>query len=111
MNAQKHTPEPWRVASEKTRQHWTDIKTGENIVAQVQNIHDTDTEHANARLIAAAPDLLEALQGLVIASYGASPYVHANCHVDTHQNAANNALINATLTACAAIAKAERNTE
>lgn len=65
----KFTPGPWRMGEKSD--NWWSVFTNENKkVAIIQPIHkpgnrekdDFDTETANARLIAAAPDLLEALQ-------------------------------------------------
>ena len=51
----KHTPGPWRI-------EWEMAHGGLSVVATI-HFHD-DTE-ANARLVAAAPELLEALQEIV----------------------------------------------
>ena len=64
-----HTPGPWRIDS-KTRFGDHTIAAGDSVktcefIAKTQN-------EANARLIAAAPELLEALQ-LVYANAGESP--------------------------------------
>lgn len=65
MTQEKHTPAPW-------------VKNGDFIESQdgywicaldTEPIHKIDygeTEQANARLIAAAPELLEAAQGLLL---------------------------------------------
>lgn len=55
MSEAKHTPGPWRVSGKQS------IRAGEQrYVAKAT----WDNGEANAHLIAAAPDLLEALQGL-----------------------------------------------
>jgi len=66
----KHTPGPWEVAwggsFDGTREVF--VRRPEDDVAIAADILDPDTEApsaANARLIAAAPELLEALRGLV----------------------------------------------
>ena len=58
----KHTPGPWRVDPESEEAY--DIMAGERrIVAQVLTQRDDATvATVNARLIAAAPELLEALE-------------------------------------------------
>jgi len=65
----KHTPGPWYVADTKIR---TSINSEHKHIAMVNYSYrgiESDVmgeEHeANARLIAAAPDLLAALQGLL----------------------------------------------
>jgi hypothetical protein len=76
METHKHTPGPWTVEDweykVKGREHVPVIvSTGSNdAVAEAlglwRNGEDSEEErNANARLIAAAPDLLEALQGFV----------------------------------------------
>jgi len=81
MNA-KHTPGPWHIGSEqdysvdryKRNEEWARIRNASGgLIAAVASVHpqgcrkstDFDTEAANARLIAAAPDLLAALADIV----------------------------------------------
>lgn len=63
----KHTPGPWHVSGEDVgrAQHYLHIgaKSSPMVLASMNEIH-TNTP-ANARLIAAAPELLEALQRAV----------------------------------------------
>ena len=56
----KHTPGPWEIAKGKT---YCAIRTDDRVIADMRlvGLHYND---ANARLIAAAPDLLEAMQAL-----------------------------------------------
>jgi hypothetical protein len=57
MSNTKHTPGPWQLS-----------KSGEVVYAGVLSVATTHGHHnpkANAKLIAAAPDLLEALQWLM----------------------------------------------
>ena len=73
----KHTPGPWHVGNEQDyqvdryvkRAEWARIRgTDGGLVAKVESVHPTgkrqstdfDVEHANANLIAAAPELLAA---------------------------------------------------
>ena len=53
----KHTPGPWSIRQESV---WS-VGTDHEMTALVYGCTDTE-EEANARLIAAAPDLLEALK-------------------------------------------------
>ena len=60
----KHTPGPWRVV-DSWNDHMVESQNGEEIIWQ-DGPHDTPTiNEANARLIAAAPDLLEALESML----------------------------------------------
>ena len=62
-----HTPGPWKVVPVGVRTHWSDIVGSDGqIVAQAMNIHGAMRELANARLIAAAPDLLDACKGMLL---------------------------------------------
>lgn len=59
----KHTPGPWRVV-DSWNDHMVEGQNGEEIIWQ-DGPHETPTiNKANACLIAAAPDLLEALENL-----------------------------------------------
>ena len=61
----KHTPGPWRVV-DSWNDHMVEGQNGEEIIWQ-DGPHNTPTiNEANARLIAAAPDLLEALEDLIL---------------------------------------------
>ena len=66
MNTQsKHTPGPWTAANQDTETNEIPIKCGKSILARVApRPHWDATQEANARLIAAAPELLAALKGL-----------------------------------------------
>jgi hypothetical protein len=57
-NKSKHTPGPWTALPDK--EGWT-IQSGQYRVCEVPNVNHFPQNEANARLIAAAPDLLEAL--------------------------------------------------
>ena len=58
----RFTPGPWIVEGKHGNRHW--ITVDNNIVAEVLNnpsVNIDEESEANARLIAAAPELLEAL--------------------------------------------------
>ena len=68
-----YTPGPWRV-SEDRRGIWIGpISTADKLADEVCEVkamlsrHITPTDRANAQLISAAPELVEALQGLLSA--------------------------------------------
>lgn len=82
----KHTPGPWKVKAH------TILDQGGNTVAQAHHpfyrrgdVEDTDPREANARLLAAAPELLDALYRLesVVTKALAGGYNHqmAKYHV------------------------------
>ena len=63
------TPGPWRVITDESAAQVTGfpcIESDGYTVVGVEGMYgDIDTDFANARLIAAAPDMLEALRGVV----------------------------------------------
>ncbi len=68
MTEVKHTPGPWVWVKDDSGYPVTDLKSEDGgIVMQVYESHGGGDmpNKANARLIAAAPDLLEALQVIV----------------------------------------------
>ena len=63
----KHTPSPWVVVGRLTK--YVEARIGDGLIQEVAACGPTkadngygEQQNANARLIAAAPDLLEALQ-------------------------------------------------
>jgi hypothetical protein len=69
MNAAKHTPGPWVINDLYAE---TEIHGPQNSGAMIAVMRpwgmasdEPNPQHANARLIAAAPELLEALQGVL----------------------------------------------
>lgn len=91
----KHTPGPWKIV-DAWNDHMVEGQNGEEIIWQ-DGPHDTPTiNKANACLIAAAPDLLEALYAML--SYTAD--LNANQGFDEYDHAA-------VKNARAAIAKAK----
>ena len=66
----KHTPGPWYVTGNLTR--YINVRIGGGLIQEVASCGPTEADggygpqqEANARLIAAAPDLLEALSGML----------------------------------------------
>jgi hypothetical protein len=73
----KHTPGPWKIRTDGNGK--TYVVTSLVYIAQVfisDNSIDAPIDEANARLIAAAPDLLRALSELAVACAedGSCPY-------------------------------------
>ena len=64
MSEPKHTPGPWEADESRAM---TAINTADKHVAMVNISHQVSIaeHHANARLIAAAPEMLDALESLV----------------------------------------------
>ena len=62
-----HTPGPWRVAGRETRNLPHSLVAADTLLARVYSkcFGDEVEETANARLIAAAPELLEVLQEIL----------------------------------------------
>ncbi len=69
----QHTPGPWKVSGKNPPMIYA--RAGLDIVAQCDSAGEMtrDQEAANARLIAAAPDLLAALLALLSDKYLADP--------------------------------------
>ena len=72
MTTQKHTPGPWKVVHEEERYpgwngpipHSIGTSDGETIIARCPDGWGAE-DNANARLIAAAPELLDALSEIM----------------------------------------------
>lgn len=61
-----YTPGPWHVSFHGSENCWIVDKEKESAIAKVTKYqNDANTQQANFRLIAAAPDLLEALHSIV----------------------------------------------
>ena len=56
-----HTPGPWRTSARNPNYVERDIPS----TATIAVCHDPSRAHSDARLIAAAPDLLDALRGIL----------------------------------------------
>lgn len=59
-NETKHTPGPWRRSHESIDPEWDIVIAQHGVI--VANVNACGQREANARLIAAAPELLEALE-------------------------------------------------
>ena len=94
----KHTPGPWRMESHGANGEQSigisrSLETGGHAVALVESSRRADVLLADARLISAAPDLLEALEALVVIArqYVDQSATHAgltNCRIIGKANAA-----------------------
>ena len=77
MTQAKHTPGPWRIGYTRVDGYnFSKIETGKkNKYGRVKYIATVDisNDKANAKLIAAAPDLLHAVELLKIAIQGGNP--------------------------------------
>jgi hypothetical protein len=67
----KHTPGPWGITetppdreADYNGDHLITCRNGQHVLAKLEHYSPAE-RRANARLIAAAPDLLEALQAMV----------------------------------------------
>lgn len=59
----KHTPAPWYFSNEGVLR--VRAKDDDEVVCSYAGYENCEREYANAKLIAAAPDLLEALQDAI----------------------------------------------
>jgi hypothetical protein len=71
MSTQKHTPGPWHVGLKPGPIVYSEH--GEQVANLFEPLIDEKENKANARLIAAAPDLLAALKELCADKYLADP--------------------------------------
>jgi hypothetical protein len=67
MSETKHTPGPWHTAGDQGVQ----IRSQRDQIAKVWTMRGNEWK-ANARLIAAAPELLEALKDMIVLQAGTS---------------------------------------
>lgn len=70
MSKQSHTPGPWFVNGRESYTKYVEARIGGGLLQEVAACGPTEQQEqqeANARLIAAAPDLLEALENLMAA--------------------------------------------
>lgn len=75
----KHTPGPWHVAGNYRGWRTVQDAAGDIVTFAQQKPHE-ETMQADLRLIAAAPDLLEALKNLVEAHYWADYWAGGGHH-------------------------------
>ncbi|HET7624396.1 MAG TPA: hypothetical protein VFM25_03955 [Verrucomicrobiae bacterium] len=67
----KHTPGPWTIRTDYP--YHNIVSNDGRLIAETMLGSQTDEDKANARLIAAAPDLLASCKALVAAFWGAFP--------------------------------------
>lgn len=67
MSDVRHTPGPWRVVEDGGFRGIFNLGTGQKVAAVIGSIREGEHIEGNARLIAAAPELLEALREIAIA--------------------------------------------
>ena len=65
INKYKHTPGPWVASKRNQRTIVQQVLNDSYAVAEVHAVYGNEAE-ANARLIAAAPEMLEALEAIFI---------------------------------------------
>lgn len=86
---QAHTLGPWSIHQSQARILFIEAPNCELAVAKVSDSHPRAVDFANARLIAAAPDLLEALERLAIFHQPTHPK-----HGDMHEEYAEDCIAN-----------------
>lgn len=88
----KHTPGPWFINGHERYTKYVEARIGGGWVQEVAACGPTENpeqQEANARLCAAAPDLLEALQACI-------QQITALCSADDVPDQARNAIAKAT---------------
>ena len=107
MTEQAHTPKPWEISYSAKGRSGQRVRVvgGEYAVVGIATIHALLSQQANAHLIAAAPELLDALQDVVfvleIMSRIVGPFIGGITEDEFEL------LANAPIKARAAIAKAK----
>lgn len=76
MSTQKHTSGPWKFSFESIDSEWAIVTTASGSI--IANVNSDQRQKANARLIAAAPELLSALKGAASAISRALPFLPAD---------------------------------
>jgi hypothetical protein len=71
MSTQKHTDGPWKFRFESIDSEWAIVTTASGSI--IANVNSDLRQKANARLIAAAPDLLAALKKVLTMTEGIAP--------------------------------------
>ncbi len=93
-----HTPGPWSHSADSVDPEWT-IVTGHGglVVANVNDVNDEEKHTANARLIAAAPELLAELQNIANAKrFSREHFADDSAFCDWAQSRARAAIARAT---------------
>lgn len=70
------TPGPWKFSFEGVDPEWAIVTNAHGLI--VANVNADSRQEANARLIAAAPELLEALRGVVAMQYSKPSFLAAS---------------------------------
>lgn len=127
MNEVKHTPGPWTAVIEDTDDYFPSVQIGPQMPYSDGSGIDTDTItvnrgqpagtkffanlmsvcNANAHLIAAAPELLDALNGLCLSlnlRHDSEPHLDTAKRIEAELG---NAMANRYLTACLVLDKAQ----
>ncbi len=81
MSTKTHTPGPWRVHPKNNERV---IQSSEDIAVMCGIFRDTIEREANARLIAAAPELLAMVKKLrnYVGHYASMPHAHPDAYKD-----------------------------
>ena len=94
----KHTPAPWDISTyDGEFGVYSSVRPENNDIALVRSSFNETENQANARLIAAAPELLEALEHLVKITYDYGDTRDRNSPVHDALKQASDAITKATL--------------
>lgn len=95
MSKAKHTPGPWEVSNLLRSYGSVYVRADRNFVRVYDEWGSEEMQLANARLIASAPELLEALEGLLCWCQGYEAD-KLNPHAFSHMESARAAIAKAT---------------
>lgn len=90
----KHTPGPWHVVEGKLTKSALEVHANSRAICELWRRGNAKTELANARLIAAAPEMLEALCNFV--AWFNKTYPEPSTHPEHEWNIANRVIAKAT---------------